>query len=241
MNNDEIVVYWSFSGFEVGGETQYRFDEPRRIKLDIKQLDKDNGLSTQFFRCPAFKDVMDSTFTINSPFDFTIRSANEQFMFEAPYASQDFLSKYFLIRDVKSKFFTFKTPFLFFCEESLQIQQTGAYFNQNNFIDKTLIIPGKYDIGKWFRPLETPFIFKNDIENVSVNENDVLMYVSFLTNKKVILKRFHHTLELEELIREMSGLKRFKTEFKPLSWFYEKFSSNGIKKKVLKLIKENLV
>ena len=67
-------------------------------------------------------------------------------------------------------FFTFsvllnfdQTPFLFFCEESLQMQQNGAHFNQNGFIDKTLIIPGKYDIGKWFRPLETPFIFKNGV------------------------------------------------------------------------------
>ena len=239
--SDEIIVYWSFSGFHVDGETQYRFDDPRRIKLDSKELDKENGLSLQFTKCPAYKDVIESTFTINSPFDFTIRSSNGQFMFDAPYANQDFLNKYFIIRDVKSKFFTFKTPFLFFCEESLQMQQTGAHFNQNGFIDKTLIIPGKYDIGKWFRPLETPFIFKNGVESVSVTENDVLTYVNFLTDKKVILKRFHYTQEMEQLVREMSGLKRFKTEFKPLSWFYEKFSSNGIKKKVLKLIKENLV
>jgi hypothetical protein len=239
--SDEIIVYWGFSGFEVGGETQYRFDDPRRIKLDSKELDKENGLSLQFTKCPAYKDVIESTFTINSPFDFTIRSSNGQFMFDAPYTNQDFLNKYFFIRDVKSKFFTFKTPFLFFCEESLQMQQTGAYFNQNGFIDKTLIIPGKYDIGKWIRPLETPFIFKNNVESVSVSENDVLTYVNFLTDKKVILKRFHYTQEMEQLVREMSGLKRFKTEFKPLSWFYEKFSSNGIKKKVLKLIKENLV
>lgn len=239
--SDEIIVYWSFSGYDVGGESQYRFDDPKRIKLDIELLDKENSFTTQFTKCPAYQNVTSTTFAISSPFEFVLRSNGEQFHFDIPYMNREFLDKYFLIRDVKSKLFTYKTPFVFFCEESLDMQETGAFFNQNDFINKSLVIPGKYNIGKWFRPLELPFFFKNGIEKIEVKENDVLFYVNFLTDKKVILKRFHYTKEMDELSKEMAGLKRFKTHFKDLSWFYDIFQKNNIKKRIINNIKDNLV
>jgi hypothetical protein len=102
-----------------------------------------------------------------------------------------------------------------------------------------MIIPGRYDIGKWFRPLEFPFILKNEFDDFSVKREDILYYLKFYTNKNIIFKQFLPTDNINNFWKSTTDLNAYDNKrFGSIENFYKMFK---LKDKILKEIKENLV
>jgi hypothetical protein len=66
------------------------------------------------------------------------------------------------------------------------------------------------------------------------------MYANFLTDEKVELKKFYLTKELHDLSISCVRLKAYRRD-RVLSKLYNIFSDSGIKNKILKEIKNNLI
>ena len=83
---------------------------------------------------------------------------------------------------------------------------------------------------------------KDKEKGVSFNENYAYAFVNFHTNKKVNLIRFETTPELVGLFNSILLSKFAKSkEVNALSWFYNLLEKSQYKKKILKLVKENVL
>ena len=78
-------------------------------------------------------------------------------------------------------------------------------------------------------------------ENTFKSKEEVpLIYVKFLTDEPVVLKKFFLTPELIELTNSCTHLKRFKA-FKSLNKLYNIFTRSLLQKKILKEIQKNVI
>ena len=100
-------------------------------------------------------------------------------------------------------------------------------------------VSGNFDIGKWFRPLEFPFILKKEFDTFMVNEQDVMYYVKFHTDRPIIFKQFVVNDSLAKFaLGVMSTTKNKALKRRGLDDFYGLFKSKHL---ILKEINQNLL
>ena len=46
------------------------------------------------------------------------------------------------------------------------------------------VTPGQFNIGKWFRPIQTEINLWENINTFSINKDEPLAFINFLTSKK---------------------------------------------------------
>jgi hypothetical protein len=98
---------------------------------------------------------------------------------------------------------------------------------------------GKYDIGKWFRPLEFPFVLRDEFDTFTVKEQEVLYYIRFHTDRPIIFKQVMVTESLKILLDYSTASHRHKKRlFKTLDNFYNLFQGKNY---LLKEINRNLL
>jgi hypothetical protein len=102
------------------------------------------------------------------------------------------------------------------------------------------LIPGKFNIGQWFRPLNASYFIKNKDVDFVLKKDDPLYYLSFDTEDKIDFKEFYYTDALAEIVNSTVGLKRYRKNI-PLMSLYKIFKEQKLDKIVLKEIKKGLV
>ena len=151
---------------------------------------------------------------------------------------QGFIKSLILSRSIKDKSLSLQYDLFLYCEESLEVEQIHPWLDNTEYSKNTASVFGKFDISKWIRPLQPTFICLND--NVTINEKDALYYLKFNTSEKIKFVEFNFTNKMGSYISSNTALK-FMKPFEKLSSIYDLFLKNNINKKMLKLIKENLV
>jgi hypothetical protein len=81
---------------------------------------------------------------------------------------------------------------------------------------KVKIIPGRFDISKWIRPVEWACEVPNDIDVLPITEGDPIFCVRFVTENNALVKltRVQQTDELLSMSRACTGVKVFKPGLK---------------------------
>jgi hypothetical protein len=218
-----------------------RAKEPESV-LNIfysKDIADKNNQNLSLNYCPSFNNSLNNVYAIRSLYDYEFKIENSSVT--TNLYNQEFFDDHVLIRSIEKKFFTFYNQYVFFTEEETLDMYAYQYpfFEENNITERCIIIPGKFDIGKWFRPLEFPFILKNNFNEFKVENDEILYYIKFDTNKKIKFTQFKYTEKIDSLIMDdtqmSSGLK---PRLKPISWWYENFK---LKNHVLKEIKNNIL
>ena len=187
--------------------------------------------------CPAFVNNLKNTYAIRMPIDYDL-ALSEGKVF-SNLRDQAFFDQCVVVRDTEEGVCSLKIPrVLFFSADSMELEVKAASYHPNEFTENSIIIEGRYDIGKHFRSLETAFMFK-PTKKVTMSAGDVLYYIKLHTTEKVKLVPFHYTADIKSLT-ESKMLLRQLPKPKPMSYWYdvhEKF----YKKRLLKLIKESLL
>ena len=238
-------VYWSpiimkpvFTG---EGMSHLRVPEPTLASNILKGTFDENNRSSNFMKCPSFNKQQKNVYALKFgyTYGFEINKGNVK----TEFYDQSFFNDTILLRDPKNKILSLgRMGYIFISETSLEMDFTGAYLDNNDFVNKTTVIPGSFDIGKWFRPLELSFIIKNDPSKIKYSEGDTYAYVNFKTEKKIKLKKFHITPEINLIIEHISSTKNNKlNQVNGLSWFYDLLDKSKYKNKMLKLVKENIL
>ena len=101
-----------------------------------------------------------------------------------------------------------------------------------------MIIPGGFNIGKYFRNLEFAFILKNDFNEFIVNDEDVLYYLKFYTKEKINFKQFKFNENLKQMVKDVRMANFGSNKKSNINIFYDKFKG---KKYILNEIKQNLI
>ena len=110
--------------------------------------------------------------------------------------------------------FEFHQDFVFFTEDpSLEMSLLPAYLEDNSVVNNTIMVPGKIDIGKYFRGLQFAFHMKQNCNKIIFNRKEICCYVKFHTKKKFKFKQFFWTPEINEMNEAMLAAKHGKYDF----------------------------
>ena len=190
-----------------------------------------NNKSNKYVQCPAFAREYNNTFMYRALRDFVI-DINPDTILPTNETTCDLL-----IRDPKSKTIAIDSSIIFFSDESIEMSQIPSSLHITNFVDSTNLFSGRYDIGKWFRPLNMEFILKKP--HIKVKKDDVLFYIKFHTDKKINFINFRYNEEILKIEDACLSLKLAQPGYR-FKDIYNFFTRIGYHKKLLKEIKKNL-
>jgi hypothetical protein len=196
-----------------------------------------------YFHCPAFLKSISNTFVVCSSFSFNIGidySNNSFFPLDesSVKACEHFSFK--ATSRLNTNTINFFNNLIYFCENSVNINTTPAFLHRSEFQTKCTYIPGNFDIGQWFRPVEGALEIYNKFETISIKKGDPLYYIQFQTQEVINLKKFYTTDSIHEISKACIRLKDYKTA-RSLKDYYLAFKSSKIKTRLLKEIRSNLL
>jgi hypothetical protein len=230
-----INVYWSYFG-----ESWIRATAPENfIKsfyekyIPISSNDEIKRMAS----CPGVKNYFKNIYSVKSMYDYAL-NIDDDLVVTSEMHDQDFFNKHVLVRDAKIGLLSFSQNYIFFTDApSLEMSWQIPTFLEK---DKNYYtVPGRYDIGKWFRVVDFSFLMKDGESSFSIKNGEPFTYVEFHTNEKINFIKF----EPKDSLRFYSNAC-FKSNYgrisKPrdLLYFYQSFN---LKSRVLKEIKKSIV
>lgn len=233
-----INVYWACIEKEWMRAEQPELVSKRLYRnenfLDIK--DNKSTLSS-FHLCPAVSNYFVNVYSLKSIFDYSFKVVGDDLAVNTD--DVEYASKHVLIRSPNLKFYTFSNLYIFFTDEkSLDVSfYQPPIFESNEISQRCIPLPGKYDIGQWFRNTEFPFFLKKEYDSLSIKRGDVYSYMTFHTQEKINFIQFKMTDKLEEYRLDGFYMNSY-TRLRKMTEYYKMFKN---KKAILKEIKNNLV
>ena len=233
------IIYW---GVNINYSPEgIRAEAPISIlqKITQERVPKELAGEIQYNRCPAFVDELKNLYGMKSYHDYAVEFINGG-VTSQDY-DQEFFDNHFKIKSLDGNLFEFYMNIIFFTEDaSLEMSLLPAYLEDNSVVNNTIMVPGKIDIGKYFRLLEFAFHMKQNCNEIIFNRKEIYFYVKFHTKEKLQFKQFLWTPEMNQIDRLMMAAKSFKYDIMNLKYYYNIFYRFNFKKKILKIIKENL-
>jgi hypothetical protein len=217
----------------------------RLTKSAFKGMKNLTELGQSYHRCPAVQDYFENIFELKSPVDFEIiRSPDGGFYTE--YYDQDFWNEFVLVRN--ENLLSFNIFYLFIPETDLSIEITSPYFTDNDFANKTMVVPGKFNAYRWIRPIQCTFAIKDNVDRIKINRGDTLIYLRMMTNETIKLKKFFITEPVVRIVDQNlqvkdRNFKRFVHPYAPIKMikWYEMFESSKVRKIIMNEVKKNTV
>jgi hypothetical protein len=210
-------------------------------KFDIK-----DGKEDSFIKCPAFQNLSKNLYAFNFPIDssytYKAHSNNENEIQIIP-TTKNYVSL-FAPRDQTMSYgpsVEFSLRLHMFAEEPLEVMITGPYLESVEYTKYGFLTSGQFDIGQWFRTLNAEIQLKGNEGEIHFKKGEPLFYIKFLTNKKINLKRFELTSEIDTYSRKCMGAKSIFGMRMTLPESYNIFNKSRTRDIVLKKIKENLI
>jgi hypothetical protein len=198
-----------------------------------------NNNPANFLACPAVRDswhnvfmfsLLDSasiTYDINS-----ISSTNEVVVNQErePHL-------------LETNIFKIDSPSYFFAESPLKIKVTAPYFHNVSYQSKGTFIGGVFDIGRWFRPIQSEIITWQEKGVIEFKEGEPLFYVEFLTDETISLQKFNLTPTIDFLASSLvnSPFQNKENLQGSLESRYQAFEQSDFRLGLLEEIKINLV
>jgi hypothetical protein len=231
-----ITVYWSFND-----PSWLRAKTPESVYKNFVQDTKNQR--NDLILCPATKDYMQNIFSLKSAFSYNFKIDQTQYGNEiiTNLYDQKFFENHVKIRSKEDKLFSFKQMFSFYTEEKSLLISAGIFpfLEDNNITNRCTLIPGTFDIGKWFRQIEFAFYLKKEYDEFKIEEDEIYQYVKFHTNEKIIFKQFKINRKIQDFLNDVVYAKDFrKVKLRPLEEYYSMMKN---KKTIIKEIKNNLV
>jgi hypothetical protein len=249
----ELVIYWAPWILRGGTSTQQDFSGPSEIMFtpptslwsELTTQLYDQSVSRNFFQCPAVKDTLTPTYVIYNPLtssaEVEIKDSGEvgevrqqpgrdsQIRVTMPHAPS--LTNQLLV--------VYNLQHIFFAEEPVLMRLTSPWFHKAPHMQYGSLIPGNYDIGRWFRPINFEYNLWDGGTKLSIEAGEPLAYVEFGTDRKIVLKRFEATEKLHTIGAEVIHARSKK--WKTLGSRYELFDRSPLRKIILKEISGNLL
>lgn len=229
-----IDIYWSCY------ENEWMLaKEPKPVLESLYDKVKFENSFSNIKYCPSIFNEMNNLYELSSIYSYSFKIEEEKIVSSTKF-DQIFFNSHVLIRSLNDRFFSFKNSYIFFTEEkSLEASFYIFPFLENNNITKRCIpIPGKFNIGKWFRHTEFPFFLKKEYNDFIIDQDEVYCYIKFHTNQKIKFKQFVMNDRLKQIdIERTLAVEKTKRMY-TLENYY---SMQKNKKHIIKEIKESLI
>lgn len=153
-----------------------------------------------FLKCPGHTDFLRNMFVIHAPFDLNIdikvdNEGNGQIYCDniSQEIFENIIDTRFLFDKERGKdpypIIGIDWLYTFTATEPTLMQFFPAFMHPNDFTNKTMLVPGEFDISKWVRPLEIGFEIKNTHERIEIKKGDAIAYVKFHSSKPIRLEQ----------------------------------------------------
>lgn len=242
-----INVYWATAndGFDL--DWQIMMEEPSSLRKEMfDSRNKSNKTRNTFLKCPASTSVINNIFVWKSPKDTSVdleiindeiqlnkyENDNDSDIFKWTVEHQPTLGWNLLV--------TLKHHIIFFAEEDVDVLFSAPYFSHAPHLQYGAVVPGKFNVGAWFRPFNAEMNLWHGQTHMEFKENEPIAYFTFLTDRKINLKRFRMTEKTRGIARANATSGTW-LPYKSLQERYQIFKSRGLRNVILKDIKENLV
>lgn len=251
--NDTITVYWApgqFTSDEPYTWNQF-YSPPELLASSILQNRQKDPENRVIFACPAYAIGMKNLYQVRAVHDEHVKIP--QIFFTDPpktYPTKVNVEGSRLSFEIPRLAsleghidLTYNMSWLFFAEEPVTVRFTAPYFPPKAPAEGTILAMGEFDIGLWFRNFNLDYMVPTGTTNFDISMDDPLFYMQFLTDKKIVFKRYIHTGLTQKYAEEFAQTsnrrnKRYGVGFKDR---YELTRKTEMAKLVLNEIKKNLV
>jgi len=238
-----ITVYWAPWGEQDHYADQFlSYQDPERLLDSIKQFKNEQNQLDNFLNCPAFTNSIKNTYMFKAPTNVNIRFTDKELINRLdpnkPFDPTIIRPKSPSL--IGAATVQYKPSWVFFCEESLLLQSTPPYMHLHPMSSQGFMVPGSFDISNWFRPVESAIQLWPNRNEFQVDQDDPLLYVNFVSDQTVKLKKFYLTEEAYKIGMSCVRLKGYRYE-RSLSKLYNIFRAGKLKNKLLDEIKNNLL
>jgi hypothetical protein len=137
--------------------------------------------------------------------------------------------------------FSYNLSWLFLASESVEMRMGPPTFPVTTPSQNSILAFGKYNAGKWFRPVNLDYHIPLESETFVVKENQPLMFLEFETEKKIEFVRFKNTNTIVNLSKDFFDSPNRWGKTMTLERRYEMAEKSGLINLVMSEIKKNLV
>jgi len=199
-----------------------------------------SNMSSGVVQCPAMKDEHKNLFGIKSLYDYEFTIDIENNTVSTSDYDKEFYDWHVLVRDFSERFFSFSQEYIFFTDAPSLQMSAGLlpHLENNNIVERCAVVPGMFDIGKWYRPIEFAFFLKPQFDKFKIEKDEIFQYVKFHTSKKINFIQFRESDMLKSYLNDVINIRKNKKDIQSLLSYYKHFK---LKKHILKNIKENIL
>jgi hypothetical protein len=240
--NKKIKIYWSPYNSDKNFDWSILYYNPENLFENLKNnANKDSFKKPggNLIMCPVVKNYINKIFvfknTLQSYFEFKENN-------EIISISKNSISA--VIQHENSlngcKLFVYNMPLIFFSEHDVNMALTSPYFSNSPHLKYGSIVPGKFNISKWFRNINIEFNLWENINEFKIEKDEDLFYVNFECEGEIELIRFDMTerlLKIAEVVSKSSVWEKLI----PLKDRYERFKKAHLNKIVIKEIEKNII
>lgn len=230
MSTDVIHVYWAIASMpERSSLMNLMWEPPKPLVATLPPRDVAN-----YHGCKAMMSVYKNTFVLTHCMDDKVSVVSNQVLSESnswhPHGPA--------FKDAHTV--EYDHSWLFFCEEPLMMELTPPYMHQTSVAKSGFLTAGGFDISKWYRIATMTYQLWEGVDSMELTAGEAMAYIHFKTDKRVVLHQYEITPELNEVALSTVKLKEVIPNLS-LDNIYNRFTSTNRHKKVLRLIKENLL
>jgi hypothetical protein len=244
---DNIVVYYC-QWVDIDQQyNQILLDvKPKSLMFDLQKRRAINPITPpskkleggRYQSCSALHTLSNNMFIIKSPIDASIRLDDLGCIVRDSKASDLFIERISSIQNAFS--LDFNISLLFFSEESVKMRLTPAYLHKTSHSSSGFVAAAEYDISSWFRSIACIFQLWPGVTSLEIKEDEPLLYLQFDTDKEIEFVQFKLTEDIVKMSMACGNFKYIK-QFEPLANLYKRFIDSGLKKHIIKEIKNNAV
>lgn len=234
----DVTIYWAPNDFFQNNDTSwnilYKDIQPLSQYYNKKVFNKKEN----FLQCPSVTGLMKKTYVIENPIASSFIFENNSII----QKGKTFINSS-IVHDPTIEnniLFSYGISLVFFSEEEIDMMLTSPYFSNSQHLKYGSIVPGKINIGSWFRKINLEFNLWENNKEITINENEHLAYISFNTEKNIIMKRFYMNETLHKISKATSTSSLWEPRVS-LEKRYRRFRQSATKKIVLSEIKKNLI
>lgn len=188
--------------------------------------------------CPAFNLSLKNTYSLKSLYNYNFKITGDKVL--SDMHDQHFYNNHVIERSIEEKFFSFTQMKVFFTDADSLMMTAGQFpfLENNNITDRCSILPGTYDIAKWFRPIDFAFYLKKDYDEFRIKEDEIYSYITFHTDQNIAFKQFYPSPKIKQYLSDTLLSKKYLVSKKTLENFYSMFKTKSM---VISEIKKNLI
>ncbi len=246
-DKDTLTIYWTASGYNpeafsrtmLYAEPEHVFNALRRQKVS------DSGPKT-IFSCPATASSLKNVYAVYNQVSFQANIPENIDEYRAMFDNLDTTCIVDAYKPRPSSIenyddLTMDLSWNFVADEPLIAKFTAPYFPAHTPAPGAILTAGEFDIGSWYRPYHLNYFLPKTSRTMVFNEGDPLFYVEFMTNKKIVFKRYINSTVLKKIEEEISTSPSDYSSFKTLKERYLTAKRTKVMEQVRFLINKNLV